>query len=131
MSQKAKPEGATAPKPTDTTITATTEGKKVGEITSTGELVRVTKTNTNTDPLLKQDGDYKRYQHDVRTIVEMQVPDIMAFQKQHGYVPKRGDTSIEKNGLSSADQEAVLRGEKRLEVVDEEEQTFRAETIRK
>jgi len=122
MSQKAKAEG--------TTTTPATSGTKPGDITSTGELIRVTATNTNTDPLLKTGEDYKRYQADVRTVVEMQVEDIMAFQKDNGYVPMRGDTSIKKHGLEPEEQEAVLRGEKRLEVIDKEKGIFRAEAIK-
>jgi hypothetical protein len=129
MSQKAK-EGTSTPTSTAPNTTPTAEGLKAGEITATGELVRVTATNTNTDPLLKTSEDYKRYQADCRIITEMQVEDIMAFQKENGYVPMRGDTSIEKHGLSSEDQEAVLRGEKRLEVIDKEKGIMRAEAIK-
>lgn len=129
MSTKVKPtassqaQGQPQPQPQQEDTT------KLPQMTTTGELARTTKSNTNTDPLLKEDDDYKRYQSDVRTIMEMQVPDIMAFQEQHGYIPRRGDTSIEKYGLNPEDQEAVLRGEKRLEIIDKEKGTYRAEAI--
>jgi hypothetical protein len=101
---------------------------QVGTVTSTGEVVMTQPvSNTNTEPALKTQEDYMEYSAAVNAIRNMQVEDPMGYQAEHGYYPTPGDTSIDKRGLTSEQQEGVLKGEYNLEVIDEAKQTFRAE----
>jgi hypothetical protein len=68
----------------------------------------------------KTEEELAKYNADVRTINNMQVADPMRFQAERGYFPRRGDTSIEKRGLTPQDQEDVITAKKRLEGPDEQ-----------
>ncbi len=61
-----------------------------------------------------------KYNQDVRTINNMQLEDPTRFQAEHGYWPKRGDTTIPKHGLTPQDFDDVITAKKKLEGPDDQ-----------
>jgi hypothetical protein len=104
--------------------------QEVGEMTETGEIITTQpRSNTNTEPLLKTPRDYKDYNTSINIIRHLQVEDPMAYQQEHGYYPMPGDIEIGKRGLSPDDQRKIMAGEARLEEIDKDKHTYRAEAI--
>jgi hypothetical protein len=62
----------------------------------------------------------QKYTTDCRTINNMQVKDPIRHQAEHGNFPRRGDTTIDKRGLTSQDQDDVLAARKKLEGPDDD-----------
>jgi hypothetical protein len=95
-------------------------------ITPTGELKSAVE---QPQPAIKNEQEQKEYNATVRLIQGMQVEDVMAFQKEHGYVPTPGDTTVPKRGLSAQDQEDIIAGRKKLQELGPNSGQYRAEDL--
>jgi hypothetical protein len=105
------------------------EGKKVGQMKSTGEVVTATFDASTSPKPFQGEEELRKYRDDVRTLDSMQYEDTMQFQQQYGYVPRVGDPDVpegaKKRGLSAEDIAKVYGGKASLELINKEEGLYR------
>lgn len=128
-----KPEGApesqpepTAPAPDIGTQPRLTQTQSAPQFRATGAAQGQGVTHfeklasgSNESLTFKTETELAKYNEDVRAVNNMQLEDPIRFQAEHGYFPRRGDTSIEKRGLTPQDQDDVITAKKRLEGPDD------------